>query len=97
MVLNELYIGHSINMLRTRCSGHRDDFKEGSYHKSALSFHIYNDHHDKLEKGLKNFTFGVIAQCDPSSILDVENHYIILFNADNLHLNRYKAVRFQQQ
>ena len=92
----DFYIGHTINKLRDRCSGHRADFKDGLYHKSALSFHIFTDHPDKLSVGLKNFSFGVIAQCSPSSILDVENHYIIQLNADNLHLNRYKAVRFQQ-
>ena len=82
-------------MLRVRCTGHRSSFKESSYKKSALAYHVYTDHFDNFSLGLNNFSFGVLAQCDPNSILDVENHYIIQLNADTAHLNKYKAVRFQ--
>ena len=94
-ICNDFYIGHTIDILRIRCTGHRSNFKEGSYQKSALSYHIFNDHFGHLAVGLNNFSFGVIAQCDPLSIIDLENRYIIQFKADTLHLNRYKAMRFQ--
>ena len=41
---NDFYIGHTINRLRDRCSGHRGSFKPGCYKKSALAYHFFNDH-----------------------------------------------------
>ena len=45
---NDFYIGHTICRLRDRCSGHRDSFKPGCYKKSALAYHIFNDHPEEF-------------------------------------------------
>ena len=91
---NDFYIGHTINRLRDRCSGHRGSFKPGCYKKSALAYHIFNDHPEVLSEGLNNFAFGVLKQVDPRFLADAENLFIVQFKADTKHLNRYKALRF---
>ena len=91
---NDFYIGHTICRLRDRCSGHRGSFKPGCYKKSALAYHIFNDHPEVLSEGLNNFAFGVLKQVDPRFLADAENLFIVQFKADTKHLNRYKALRF---
>ena len=91
---NDFYIGHTINKLRERVNGHRSSFKPGLYNKSALAYHIFNDHHSLLPEGLNSFAFGVLKQVSPSFLTDTENLLIIKFKADTRHLNRYKALRF---
>ena len=59
---NDFYIGHTICSLRDRCSGHRGNFKPGCYKKSALAYHIFNDHPEVLSEGLNNFAFGVLKE-----------------------------------
>ena len=76
-------------------SGHRGDFKPGLYKKSALAYHIFNDHNSLLDKGLDNFAFAVLKQVSPAFLIDAENLLIIKFKADTHHLNRYKALRFE--
>ena len=41
--------------------------------------------------------FGVLKQVDPRFLADAENLFIIVqFKADTKHLNRYKALRFEE-
>ena len=70
-------------------SGHRGSFKPGCYKKSALAYHIFNDHPEVLSEGLNNFAFGVLKQVDPRFLPDAENLFIVQFKADTKHLNRY--------
>ena len=85
------YVGQTTNTCRTRANGHRSDFNYRDYRKSALSYHVYEEHPDHLMKKLNNYELGVIKTTNPMDLDRAEDYYVELTNAD-LSLNRYKVT-----
>ena len=87
------YIGQTTNTCRGtgRSNGHRSDFNYKDYKKSALSYHVYEEHPDHLMEKLNNYKLGVIRAKNPMELDRTEDYYVELTNAD-LSLNRYKVT-----
>ena len=86
------YIGQTVNNSRTRNNGHRAKFDFDSYTKSALSYHMYKDHHEWFDNRLMNYDLGVIKSISPMSLDRCEDYYLELTKA-HLSLNRYKVTQ----
>ena len=52
------YIGQTTNTCRQRANGHRSNFNFSDYKKSALSYHVYEEHPDHIMEKLNNFELG---------------------------------------
>ena len=85
------YIGQTVNSCQKRANGHRANFNTKSYKKSALSFHIYRDHPEHVDKKLSNYKVGIIKSCSASNLDRTEDYYVEHLKA-NLSLNRYKVT-----
>ena len=86
-----LYVGQSVNDCKTRANGHRANFTDELYKKSALSLHIYKDHPDYINKKLLNYSLGVIKSTAGVNLDRAEDYYVESLRAD-LSLNRYKVT-----
>ena len=67
--------------MRERANGHRTFFKEQSYMKSALAFHIW-DKRDHFQNKIENFRGGVIKKVLPANLDRAEDYVhvtLILF------------------
>ena len=69
----------------------RANFTEKNYKKSALSYHIYKDHPQCINKKLANYRVGIIKQCSATNLDRTEDYYVECLKAD-LSLNRYKVT-----
>ena len=89
------YFGRTLNTVRTRLNGHRNKFKLSEYDKSALSYHTYDKHWDKLPDKLLNYEIGVVKTVSPSELERLEDYYIYETKADTkgLNTNRYKVAK----
>ena len=92
----DFYFGQTTNRLHIRFNNHRQGFKARSYSKSALSYHIHNDHGDlKLNSQCLRDNFNLaIVEGTPARNLDRrEDYYIWKTDSSTKHLNRYQAIR----
>ena len=62
------------------------------YKLSALSYHIFRDHSEKVGEKLKNYDLGILKAASPRELNRLEDFYIDLSHA-KLSLNRYKTTR----
>ena len=85
------YIGQTVNSCQKRANGHRSNFTEKNYKKSALSYHVYKDHPKYVDKKLSNYRVGIIKTCAASNLDRTEDYYVEYLKA-NLSLNRYKVT-----
>ena len=88
---DSFYIGQTVNSCKLRANGHRACFTEKQYKKSALSYHIYNDHPEHFNKKLTNYSVGVIKKTSGAGLDRAEDYYVDFLKAD-LSLNRYKVT-----
>ena len=86
------YIGQTVNNSRKRNNGHRAKFDFDRYTKSALSYHMFKDHHESFDNKLLNYDLGVIKSVSPMSLDRCEDYYLELTKA-HLSLNRYKVTQ----
>ena len=61
------------------------------YKKSALSFHIFEDHPDHVALELRNFSLGIIVSTSPQNLDRLEDFYVEWTDAE-LSLNRHKVT-----
>ena len=85
------YVGQTISSCRGRANGHRADFTDADFRKSALSYHTHEDHPEHFGKKLKNYKLGVIKSTRPMNLDRLEDYYVEATKAD-LSLNRYKVT-----
>ena len=85
------YIGQTVNSCQKRANGHRSNFTDNNFKKSALSFHIYKDHPQHTNKKLSNYDLGILKSCSASNLDRTEDYYVEYLKA-NLSLNRYKVT-----
>ena len=85
------YVGQTTNTCRTRANGHRSVFNFNDYGKSALSYHVFEEHPDHIMQKLNNYRLGVIKSRNPMDLDRTEDFYVELTDA-NLSLNRYKVT-----
>ena len=85
------YTGQTVNSCQKRANGHRASFTEKNLKKSALAFHIYNDHLEHKNKKLNNYSLGILRSCNASELDRTEDFYVESLKA-NLSLNRYKVT-----
>ena len=88
----EFYFGQSMNSVQERSNGHRGNFDQDTYKKSALSFHIWDAHRDQFGKKLNNFTVGVVRSTLPEMLDRAEDYYVTKSDADIVGMNRYKVL-----
>ena len=88
---DSFYVGQSVNSCRTRANGHRACFTNKLYKKSALSYHVYNDHRDYMDRKLSNYSLGVIKSTSGTNLDRAEDYFVEYLKAD-LSLNRYKVI-----
>ena len=62
-----------------------------NYQKSALSYHIYNDHPQHISKKLSNYSMGIIKSVSADNLDRAEDYYVEHYDA-KLSLNRYKVT-----
>ena len=72
--------------------GHRGDFNFRDFRKSALSYHIYDEHPEHVMNELRNYKLGVVKTSNPMALDRTEDYYVELTNPD-LSLNRYKVTK----
>ena len=85
------YVGQTVNSCQKRANGHRSNFTKTNFKKSALSFHIYRDHPEHIDKKLSNYRLGILRSTSATNLDRIEDYYVDLLNA-NLSLNRYKVT-----
>ena len=90
---NGFYVGQTTNTCRGRANGHRSDFNFKDYRKSALSYHIYDEHPDHIMEKLKNYKLGIVKVSNPMALDRTEDYFVELTNAD-VSLNRYKVTTY---
>ena len=90
---DSFYLGQTTNSCQKRATGHRACFTKSNFKKSALSFHIYNDHPQYISKKLSNYSMGVIKSVSAVNLDRAEDYHVERFNAD-LSLNRYKVTSY---
>ena len=88
---DNFYVGQSVNSCRDRANGHRGKFNKKQYKKSALSYHMFKDHPQHVDKKLSNFSLGVIKSTTPLNLDRLEDYYVDELEA-KLSLNRYKVI-----
>ena len=88
---DSFYVGQSVNSCRDRANGHRGQFNRVDYKKSALSYHMFNDHPLYVNKKLSNYSLGVIKSTTPGNLDRLEDYYVEHLDA-KLSLNRYKVT-----
>ena len=88
---DSFYVGQTHNSCRTRANGHRACFNIANYQKSVLSYHIYNDHPQYINRKLSNYSMGIIKSVSPANLDREEDYYVEHYDA-NLSLNRYKVT-----
>ena len=88
----EFYFGQSINSVQERSNGHRSNFDEGTFKKSALAFHIWDAHREKFSDKLNNFTVGVVRSTLPQMLDRAEDFFVTKTDADLVGMNRYKVL-----
>ena len=88
----EFYFGQTMNSLQERSNGHRSNFDQGTYKKSALAFHIWEAHRDQFGKKLNNFTVGVVRSTLPQMLDRAEDFFVTKSDADIVGMNRYKVL-----
>ena len=86
------YVGQTTNTCRTRANGHRSDFNFRDYSKSALSYHVYDEHPDHIMEKLNNYRCGIVKTSNPMALDRCEDFFVELTNAD-VSLNRYKVTK----
>ena len=89
---DSFYVGQSVNTCKKRAYGHRSKFNVKEYKLSALSYHIFRDHPEKVSEKLKNYDLGILKAASPRELDRLEDFYIDLTHA-KLSLNRYKTTR----
>ena len=87
------YLGQTTNTCRGRANGHRSDFNYKDYCKSALSYHVYEEHPERIMEKLNNYELGIVSVRNPMDLDRAEDYYVELTNAD-LSLNRYKVTTY---
>ena len=87
------YIGQTTNTCRQRANGHRAKFNFSEYKKSALSYHVYEEHPDHIMEKLNNYELGIIKTRNPMDLDRAEDYYVNHTKAD-LSLNRYKVTTY---
>ena len=85
------YVGQTQNSAQQRANGHRGKFNPITYKKSALSYHIHNDHPQYATRKLRNYRLGIIKQTSAANLDKDEDYYNELLHA-KLSLNRYKVT-----
>ena len=88
---DNFYVGQTTNSCRGRNNGHRGKFNVDGYKKSALSFHIFEDHPDHVAFELRNFSLGIIVSTSPQNLDRLEDFYVEWTDAE-LSLNRHKVT-----
>ena len=97
VLVEDSYLGQTINEGHIRMNGHRDCFKKNNKgeftkcRKSALSWHCHEEHPDQCD--LKMFKIGFIRACRSIDLDREENRLISKFRTDVIGLNRIKVVR----
>jgi len=90
---SNFYFGRTLTTVRSRFNGHRSKFSMHEYDKSALSYHTYDKHWDKLPDKLNNYDIGVVKSVSPSALERLEDYYVYETKADLTGLNRYKVLK----
>ena len=85
------YVGQTQNSAQQRANGHRGKFNPITYKKSALSYHIHQDHPQYTTRKLRNYSLGIIKQTSAANLDKDEDYYNELLHA-KLSLNRYKVT-----
>ena len=88
---DNFYVGQTANNCQRRANGHRGNFNPNTFRKSALSFHIYKDHPQYIDRKLNNFSLGVIRSSNATDLDRLEDYYVDHLHA-KLSLNRYKVT-----
>ena len=88
---DSFYFGQTITPCRKRLSEHRAKFTISEFAKSALSYHVHQDHPNHIHRKLNNFSLGVIKATSPGNLDRLEDYYVELTEAE-LSLNRYKVT-----
>ena len=88
-ICNDFYFGQTFSEVRTRFNGHRSTFKPHLYKKSALSFHVNNDHPGRLNENTELYNGCVLEVTNPRNLNRLESYYIWKTEADIKHLNRF--------
>ena len=91
----DFYFGQTMSQFNVRMNGHRGKFDvhDDKYKKSALSFHMYEDHFDEFGCKTKFFNCAILDHVDPNRLNRRESYYIWKTQADIRHLNRMQVVR----
>ena len=92
-IVNNFYLGQTINSLMSRNNGHRDKFKPDRFDQSALAWHIMDAHVDKFSSKLESYDFGVVKTVSPMELDRAEDCLIYITKADLVGINRYKVSK----
>ena len=92
-ICKDFYFGQTISLCSMRMNGHRDKFTSNKYKKSALAFHLYEDHIEHFEGNTQMFNVAIVETRKPGLLDRRESYYIWKTEADIRHLNRIKVVR----
>ena len=88
---DSFYIGQTTNSCRGRANGHRSNFTIKAYEKSALSFHLHDEHPEHFDGKLSNYSLGILKSTSPMNLDRAEDYFVEITQAD-LSLNRYKVT-----
>ena len=92
-ICKDFYFGQTISLCSMRMNGHRDKFTSNKYKKSALAFHLYEDHIEHFEGNTQMFNVAIVETRKPGLLDRRESDYIWKTEADIRHLNSIKVVR----
>ena len=73
---DSFYVGQTQNSCQKRANGHRACFNNGNYQKSALSYHVYNDHPQYIHRKLSNYSMGIIKSVSAANLDRAEDYYV---------------------
>ena len=78
---------------RGRANGHRNKFTTETYEKSALSFHLHDEHPEHFDGKLSSYSLGILKSTSPMNLDRAEDFFVEITQAD-LSLNQYKVTSY---
>ena len=90
---DSFYVGQTTNSCRGRANGHRGKFTLEAYQKSALSFHLHDEHPEHFDGKLSSYSLGILKSTSPMNLDRAEDFFVEITQA-NLSLNRYKVTSY---
>ena len=88
---DSFYVGQTTDTCRGRANGHRNKFTMEAYEKSALSFHLHDEHPEYFDGKLSSYSLGILKSTSPMNLDRAEDFFVEITQAD-LSLNRYKVT-----